>query len=459
MPGPARSEPQIANLSEHLIIQRSFSMENRSETSRSPPDTTQAQLSGSLTTSYENPCPPNSARINDLPNEILAQILLFCLINIDETIWDDLRFGMVPLRRLRIVCTRWNDTILAEPTFWTCIDITVESSFSVGTKLRRSGALPLTIKYFNLEGITDEGRENPEFHGIADLVGSHAHRWKSISLWALNHELEQLTQYLEHPPRGLLELEYLNIRRNAADTDNLAWVLGEAAKLQRLVLDGYALPWNSSELRYLVHIEIQGRIEYLDLLVHVIRASQSLETLKLTDTIFNDDDVEDQQRVGWPDERHPSVLPRLRHIEIRGFESPAAVACVLRCIRAPNITRLRMLEVYVGGGQAGVEITQALISYHGTESILTSILHRASSFAELELRCSQNTLFLELCGRYEGLYCRLGLSLLHPDWTESAVLVAEVVRLTGIRVLLKFGRQPHAVIPTFFLLFPMLNTF
>ncbi|KAG8913243.1 hypothetical protein FRC01_004652 [Tulasnella sp. 417] len=437
-----------------LIIHQIDIMDSRSESHRSPlaPDP-QGQPASSAAILYENIRSPRSAHINNLPTEILVRILLFCLIKIEETAWEDYRFGMVSLERLRSVCVRWHDAMLGEPTLWTHIDIRVESSSAVRLKLLRSGALPLTIRYFNTEGIFDSERRNPEFYTIMDLIGAQTHRWKSISFWALDPELEHMIQYLQESPPP--ELEYLKIRRNSVSPDYLNWTLGETAELRSVVLDGGALPWNCSELRSLVHIEIEGAIEYLDLLVDVIQASQSLETLSLRETIFTDGDVEEQQRIGWPDESHPPLLPRLRDINISGLESPAAIACVLRCIRVPNLTRLDIFETYTEERQAASEITRALTTYHGDESILVSMLHNISPSAKLELRCSQEFMYLELDDPVQDLSCSLEFSLLHADCTVSAGMIADVVRGTDATVRLKIGNVSYTVIAPFLLCFSM----
>ncbi|KAG8913359.1 hypothetical protein FRC00_002551 [Tulasnella sp. 408] len=429
---------------------------DRSETHRSPPDAYDgAQLSSALTTSYANPCPPGSAGINNLPTEILAEILLFCVITIDNTTWDDSRFGLVCLRTLRSVCARWDETILGNHNFWTHIDIRVESPLAVRLKLLRSGALPLTIRYFNTEGIGDSGGGNPEFSAIMDLVGSHIHRWKSISFWALDHELEQMTHYLQTSP--LPEMEYLKMGRNSVSPDLLAWTLASAPKLRTVVLDGQALPKNCSEFRSLVHIEIEGAIGNLGLLVEAIQASHSLETLSLTDTIFDDNDVAEQQRIGWPDESRPPVLPRLRDIFISGFQSPAAIGCVLRSIRAPNVTALRIFETRSRVYQAGSEVTRAITTYHGDESILVSMLRNTSPLAKLELRCYGEVMDLELDDRDRDLVCRLELSVLHmgTNWMQSAEMIAAVVRDVDVTLRLKFGKPPHATIASFLVTFSM----
>ncbi|KAG8911318.1 hypothetical protein FRC00_006710 [Tulasnella sp. 408] len=223
-------------------------------------------------------------------------------------------------------------------------------------------------------------------------------------------------------------MEYLKIRRNSISPNLLAWTLASAPKLRTVVWDGQALPWNCSEIRSLVHINIEGAIDYLDLLVDVIQASQSLETLSVTDTVFNDDDVAEQQRIGWPDESHPPVLPRLRDINIIGFQSPAAIGCVLKSIRAPNVTTLRMFETHSGVHQAGDEVVRAITTYHGEESILASMLRNASPLAKLELRCSGEVMGLELDDPDRDLFCRLEFSLLRADWPESAAMIAAVLR-------------------------------
>lgn len=236
--------------------------------------------------------------------------------------------------------------------------------------------------------------------------------------------------------------------------DLLDWVCGDAASPRKVVFDGEALPWNSSEFSSLVNLDIEGTVGYLDLLVALIQASQSLETLSLSDITFNDDDEEVQHSVGWPDENRPSMLPKLKDIQIYGLESPATIACVLRCIRAPNITALRMAEGRAVEVQQGSQIIQALTTYHGSQSILTSMLHNSSSLAIVELSCSADTMRLDLEDPATQKDCRLELSLTRVDWEESTEVIGEAVRVAKIAINMRFERLPWRVVAAVLPRFP-----
>ncbi|KAG8943039.1 hypothetical protein FRC04_003250 [Tulasnella sp. 424] len=410
------------------------------------------QVSSPSVTSGEKVHPKSAARINNLPTELLVQILLLSLVRSYETMANDSLFGMDSvLCQLRSVCTRWNDTILGEPTFWTHINVGAGPR-TVELNLLRSGALPLTILYQNIEYKAGTGEERPGFLESMDLIGRHIHRWKSISFWALDRELDQLTRYLESSP--LPEMECLKIRRGSIWGDLLDWVCGDAASPRKVVFDGEALPWNSSEFSSLVNLDVEGAVGYLDLLVSLIQASQSLETLSLCDITFSDDDVEVQHSVGWPDESRPSVLPKLKDIQIYGLESPAAIACVLKCIRAPNITALRMAEGRAVEVQQGSQIIQALTTYHGSQSILTSMLHNSSSLAILQLSCSADTMRLDLEDSVRHKGCRLELSLTRADWEESTEMIGEAVRVANVAIDLRFERLPWRVVAAVLPRFP-----
>ncbi|KAG8943042.1 hypothetical protein FRC04_003253 [Tulasnella sp. 424] len=419
-------------------------MQYRSEPTPSPLSPS-SQLSSSSVTSREKSHPNHAARIDNLPTELLAQILLLSLILNYEMGEDDSLFGMAPLGQLRSVCTQWNDTILGEPAFWTHIAIETGPR-TVELKLLRSGSLPLTIRYCNVKEGASERERRPGFHRSMDLIGRHTHRWKSISFRASNRELDQLVAFLESSPHP--EMESLKIRSISVVADALDWVCRDSASPRNVLFNGRALPRNSSEFRSLVNLGIQGAVGDLDLLVAVIQASQNLEALRLTDIEFNDNDVEVQQSLGWPDESRPSILPRLSDIQMIGFESPAAISCVLRCIRVPNITALEIFEGRTVVAQRRSQITRALTTHHGSQSILTSMFHNSSALAAVELRCFRDTMCLDFKDPTQNKACLLRLSNTHSwtDWQESAVMIGEVARLANVAITLQFDWLPLLVV-------------
>ncbi|KAG8943040.1 hypothetical protein FRC04_003251 [Tulasnella sp. 424] len=419
-------------------------MEYRSETQPEPLRPS-PQLPNPSVTSSEKNHTGNTAHVNNLPTELLVQIFLLSLVLGYETVANDLLFEMDALNQLRSVCTRWNDTILGEPAFWTHIDIEAGPR-TVELKLLRSGSLPLTIRYYNVEEEASEEEEHPEFLRSIGLIGRHTFRWKSISFSALDWELDQLTDYLERSPHP--DMEYLKILRSSVSGDLVTWVCGDASSLRRVIFDGRALPRNSSEFSSLVNLEIEGAVGRLDLLVALIQASQSLEAVRFIDIEFDDDAVEVQRSLGWPDESRSSVLPKLKNIQIFGLESPVAIACVMRCIRAPNITVLWVAEGRVVEGLSMHEslFISTLTTYHGSQSILASMLHNISSLASVQLSCSEDTMCLDLEDSGTAKRCRLELSLIRADWIPSAAVVGEAVRIANVPICLQFERVDFSAV-------------
>ncbi|KAG8915807.1 hypothetical protein FRC01_003501 [Tulasnella sp. 417] len=341
--------------------------------------------------------PPSVPHIHNLPIELLAQILLLSLTGgAWERYWE--LFGMASITRLRSVCVRWNRTILKEPAFWTHIDEddVIKAPSAVENKVRRSGVLPLTIQYHNwgdVSGLGEEPSESPEFYKFIELISRHTDRWKSLSIYGLDYELNEV-ECLEkqHFP----VLEDLEIRRGC------------------------------SSLHTLAVLKVEGEILALDVLVEILQGLENLEELVLSDLQFDDYDVESQMDIGWPDESHPTSLPQLKKIRITSFESTPAVACVLKCIHTPKITDVVILEDQGNEAQGEREIIRALTLHIGRQSTLTSMLCVASKGAPLELGGVGEHMSMELNDPINGLYVRVNLSLSEEDWDETLVMLAAV---------------------------------
>ncbi|KAG8943041.1 hypothetical protein FRC04_003252 [Tulasnella sp. 424] len=424
-------------------------MQHRSEPTPSPLSPS-SQLSSPSITSRPKSHPDHAARIDNLPTELLVQILLLSLILNDEMGADDLLFGMAPLGQLRSVCTQWNGTILGEPAFWTHIAIETGPR-TVELKLLRSGALPLTIQYSSFEEGADSEEEHSEFLRSMDLIGRHTHRWKSISFWAPDWQLDKLTDYLDGSP--LPEMESLKLRMRSTSGNLLVWTCDYAASPRNVLFNGRALPWNPGDFSSLVKLEIEGEVGRLDLLVALVQASQSLELMRLINIQFEDSVAEVQQNSGWLVESRPSLLPKLSNVQILGLQSPVAIAWVLRSIRVPNIRILNIIEGHITEVKRGGQIVRALTTDHGSQSILTSILHNISSPTTVEIWCFPSTMRLDMENPDKGSR-RLQLFFTRADWEESATMIGETLRVANVAIYLRLERLPLTFVAIVLSVFP-----
>ncbi|KAG9040532.1 hypothetical protein FS837_000496 [Tulasnella sp. UAMH 9824] len=416
------------------------------------------QVLSSTTCQGDSPMDPY---IHNLPTELLAQILLHSLTSGSwERSWK--LFGMASITRLRSVCLRWNETILGEPAFWTHIneDDVIETSSGVENKIRRSGVLPLTIQYQNWGDVSDSGEEPPEypeFFKFIELISRHTNRWKSLFIRAYDYELCEVLGCLEE--QYFPELRNLEVRRGSVTESVPDWILHGTPKLQRLSLDGCMVPSSCSPLRSLAALEVEGAISALDKLIDMIQQSENLEELVLSDIRFDDHNVESQMDIRWPDESHPTLLQKLKKIQITDFQSNPAVACVLKCIHSPTITNLLVSGHQSNQAHGGKEIVRALTLHMGQESLLTSMLCAASSGTSLELEGFEEHMAMELKDLTKGLYYRVKLSLPEEDREEILVMLAAVVRFSGLPVRLRFGWQPLRILVDVFSLFRSAKEF
>lgn len=405
-------------------------------------------------TRHTNPC--TGLNINDLPTELLAQILLFTFTCRRRDLEDF--FGMDSITELQSVCVRWNETVLREPAFWTHIgeNDVLENSSAVEDKVQRSGALPLTIRYQNFEAVSDEADEppeRPEFFKFVEVISHCTHRWKRLTLYAYDPELKEVLRCLVE--NRLPKLEELEIRTSPYTTPPLDWTLYGVPNLRRLVLDGSMVPWGSSILHSLVRLEIEGTIIMLDLLIDIIQRSPNLEELVLSELQFDEDDLEDDLAF-QTDDNTPALLSQLKSIHIAGYhgQSAPAVACVLKRISAPSIRSVYISEHRDNQVHGGRQVIKALAFHLGGQSVLPSMLRRASNRALLELGGFRERMYVGLRDPVNGLYYDSCLALSEEDWEDTVVMVAAAARGSNVPVLLRFGWQPLRHLVAALLFFP-----
>ncbi|KAG9041743.1 hypothetical protein FS837_011811 [Tulasnella sp. UAMH 9824] len=327
-------------------------------------------------------------------------------------------FGMASITCLRRVCSRWNATILGEPAFWTHIneEDAVRYSSAVENKVQQSGAFPLTIQYRNWQVLSSSGEdppEYPEFRGFFELVSRHTHRWKSLSIYAFDNELDKVLEcFTKHQ---FPELEDLKICRGSIGRDTR---IGDYLAHQGY-LSGRVVPWDCSELPMLVTLEIEGAIPSLDILVEMIQKAENLEELVLSGTEFSHDAVDPQNEIGWPEENQFVTLSKVKSIQITSFQSVQAVEGILECIRAPKIMDIFISDDRENQAREGLLVVKALMADMGCRSILTPMLWGASNMESLKLKGFRESLIIGLDDPVKDLHCKVYLSISEDDWDEQ----------------------------------------
>ncbi|KAJ7918637.1 hypothetical protein B0H13DRAFT_2435113 [Mycena leptocephala] len=114
--------------------------------------------------------------LRHLPTEILSLIFALTLPP-HEPSWD----ASAPWT-ISAVCARWRATVVSQPCFWNSIyyihDDQSATSFRLETQLRRSGQLPLIIKFSLKFGSDLTSRDS----NALQLICKHAGRWEIVSL-------------------------------------------------------------------------------------------------------------------------------------------------------------------------------------------------------------------------------------------------------------------------------------
>ncbi|KAG9018077.1 hypothetical protein FRB90_012373 [Tulasnella sp. 427] len=332
----------------------------------------------------------------------------------------------------------WNDTILGNPHFWTFFNESdIMGPFPIlETKIKRSGTLPLAIRYHDLQYRNEEEESSPPFTAFMELMAPLSSRWKSFSFHGPDADLALLLLSLDG--RRLSELVELQVLRTTNGPCDLVWQPIDSPVLETLVSEGSFVPWDSQGFKFLKHLKINSVDTTLEALVRVIQACLSLQELILCHILIDDDDAEGQRQFGgWPDESNPVYLPTLQHVELSGPESAAAITCILRCIRAPNVTYLSVDEGLSRAGRAGRTIIEALTVYHGEESMLTSALNKLSDPGKLHVGVGEGAGDPELLSLIlKGPGIRHCIRVLIPEshWDEKAALIATQARQANVPI-------------------------
>ena len=164
--------------------------------------------------SLKIPLGVGSTSVNDIPSEIITQILLVYL----RTFWDTRKSPScssqphILLRGIRLTCKRWRDIIAYTPEFWAFVDIQIASSGTPSSSLseldrwlERSRQLPLTISFDMQASVTTHAHatlttrntapESPANLLLQRLM-DHVSRWQDVSL---NFSLPQSSSYTLPP--------------------------------------------------------------------------------------------------------------------------------------------------------------------------------------------------------------------------------------------------------------------
>ncbi|KAJ7019453.1 hypothetical protein C8F04DRAFT_1051739 [Mycena alexandri] len=79
------------------------------------------------------------------------------------------------------VCTRWRNTVISQPCFWTSFDIQFPhkgiTTFRLETQLARSGTQPLKIQL-----LCEDNKYSARERSIIEILAQYSVRWKTMSL-------------------------------------------------------------------------------------------------------------------------------------------------------------------------------------------------------------------------------------------------------------------------------------
>ncbi|KAJ8516798.1 hypothetical protein ONZ45_g5922 [Pleurotus djamor] len=281
-----------------------------------------------------------------LPNELLAEIFMFCLR--DPEISKPHR-NYAPLLP-RSVCKRWREVVSRCPELWTRIAVTVtEYNISMTPDhfsewLSHSGACPLDISisiYPTEYGVL--GSRYPTFRQAAEIMGrlfDDAPRIRQLLLdipHTLIPEIPNLNT-LSFPLLERLDLSVAKINRSASDSPkpNLHHILLHAPELK-------VLKWcGSGSLNLPELVGPFGRLTALDFsIVETMSLSDCLDILQACPIVATCkfDRVTDLGRPIDPHTAHPLLHSRLRSLTVNGPVEPRPLLAVL------TTPALRILEL------------------------------------------------------------------------------------------------------------------
>ncbi|KAH9950744.1 hypothetical protein B0H21DRAFT_721419 [Amylocystis lapponica] len=258
------------------------------------------------------------APFSQLPQEILAKILVENSRRVDAAFRDDLSKRPVPPQTEKYydwlataqVCRQWRAVALGFPKLWSSILITKPKW--VAEMLRRSQSVPLTVTV----RFPAHGEEaNTQISRAFERVLRELHRIQHINI----HVSSQINICMTmHGPAPLLEsVSFWDFRPRSSPLSDV--INDQAPRLQSLQFTGRPTSWNTqsfpSTLKHLALLNTKssrnGLLRAEDVPV-IFGRLQCLESLKLSHVL--------ERRSGELGESSPPTrtthLPRLRTIEI-----------------------------------------------------------------------------------------------------------------------------------------------
>ncbi|KAI0370105.1 hypothetical protein BV20DRAFT_1076179 [Pilatotrama ljubarskyi] len=245
--------------------------------------------------------------INKLPNELLAEIMVY--VHAAEWTW----LNMIAWISVLCVCRHWFAVAAATPQLW-CSLVAQSSTEYLCTGLARSKSMPVSIQIGRLVWSIAELQANTVSRALRLMI-PHLHHIRSITLEEIPQALSpEVAALFRHP---MLVLSSLNIRLKGAHLDPNPPVLTLAPEhypaLQELRLHGIQM-LHTHVLRQLrvLHLSEWPVINpplTLRLLTAILEDLVNVESLKLAGVGC----VEDSQ----PRHLHQIFLPRLTTLSIR----------------------------------------------------------------------------------------------------------------------------------------------
>lgn len=224
--------------------------------------------------------------INRIPPEVLGDIFKTFLNGGDRVQHNTClsvsgESDLAPLVLIR-VCSQWRELIMAMPSLWSSISITVpKSSYIPLTKfwLSRTGECPLSIRLH--QSSRPDEMENNATQAILSILLLHSYHWRQVDLFFSSPGIQYPINSLTTLSIPLLEDLSLDLKSTRKDSkvDQIWRKFHSAPRLQRLYwhspdneLPRYA-PWAR-----LTYLNFENDV-HVDVLLDSLQACESLELL------------------------------------------------------------------------------------------------------------------------------------------------------------------------------------
>lgn len=277
--------------------------------------------------------------IRRLPPEILAEIFNFHVSSLQPDSSLNPREGPWLLSQ---ICSQWRRVALSLPRLWSRIILHLQEqskdpsemaitqrslSFYLGLQLERTASYPLSVSFYSKAVITND-------HYILPILLPSSPRWRELFLRIRVESYPALSQI-----EGFLQsLRRLNIRgaelqAHLPHVQEIITIFRFAPKLRiveastKTVLR-LELPW-SQVVTYYNPTQTQTKASRTKNNLEVLRRFPALERCLLSCR-------------GDSEPQNPLIMPRLRHLYIRGKDSKSGVSLTLEHLTLPQIVSLHV---------------------------------------------------------------------------------------------------------------------